>query len=184
MSSVVQSVAAVPHPAPLVEEAQWYAIRTRSRFEKKVVAELEQRGVESFLPVQQQMRKWSDRRKLVSFPLFPGYAFVHIAPVSRMRVQVASVPGVVNFVGTNHAGPMAIPASEIEHIKTLVLNNIAVTEEPFLRIGQRVRISGGALDGLEGVLTGTRGARRFVVSVSGIERSVSFCIEGYELEGI
>ncbi len=183
MSSVVQSVAAVPHNASLAEAAQWYAIQTRSRFEKKVVAELEHRGVESFLPVQQQVRQWSDRKKVVSFPLFPGYAFVHIPPVSRLRVTVASVPGVVGFVGTNR-GPVAIPAAEIEHIQTLLLNNIPVAGEPFPRIGQRVRISGGVLDGLEGVLVGTRGERRFVVSVSTIERSISFCIEGYELEAI
>ncbi|HVP42851.1 MAG TPA: UpxY family transcription antiterminator [Terriglobales bacterium] len=183
MSSAVQLVSAIPQSGPLAEPPQWYAIRTRSRFEKKVAAELEHRGIESFLPVQQQVRKWSDRRKLVSFPLFPGYAFVRIAPVPRMRVLVASVPGVVSFVGTHHR-PMAIPAGEIEHIQTLVLNNIQVTGEPFPRIGQRVRISGGVLDGLEGVLVGTRGERRFVVSVCTIERSISFCIEGYELEAI
>ncbi len=181
MSSAVNSLASVPHNAPAPETAQWYAIRTRSRFEKKVAAELEHRGVEGFLPVQQQVRRWSDRKKVVSFPLFPGYAFVHIPPLSRMRVTVASVPGVVGFVGTTH-GPVAIPAAEIEHIQKLVLNNIPVTGEPFPRVGQRVRISGGALDGLEGVLVGTRGERRFVVTVSTIERSISFCIEGYELE--
>ncbi len=183
MSSAVQSASAVLQNAILAEEPQWYAIRTRSRFEKKVVAELEHRGVENFLPVQQQVRKWSDRKKVVSFPLFPGYAFVRIPPVSRLRVAVASVPGVVGFVGTAH-GPVAIPAAEIEHIQTLVMNNIPVTGEPFPRVGQRVRISGGVLDGLEGVLVGTRGERRFVVSVGTIERSISFCIEGYELEAI
>ncbi len=183
MSSAVHFVPAFTQNAPLAEEPKWYAIQTRSRFEKKVVAELEHRGVQNFLPVQQQVRRWSDRKKLVSFPLFPGYAFVRIPADSRMRMVVASVPGVVGFVGTNR-GPAPIPASEIEQIQHLILNNIPVTGEVFPRIGQRVRISGGALDGLEGVLVGTRGERRFVVSVSTIERSISFCIEGYELEAV
>lgn len=183
MSSAIQLATAVLQPPPPAEEPQWYAIHTRSRFEKKVAAELEQRGVETLLPVVQKVRKWSDRRKLVSFPVFPGYAFVHIPPVPRMRMLVASVPGVVSFLGMHH-GPTPIPHDEIERLQTLVLNNIPFSGEPFPRVGQRVRITGGALDGLEGVVVHTRGERRFVVSVSTIERSVSFCVEGYELEVI
>jgi transcription antitermination factor NusG len=183
MSTAFQISAGVAQLVPPTEQPEWYAIRTRSRFEQKVVAQLEQRGVESFLPMDRQMRKWSDRKKLVRFPLFPGYAFVRIPPVSRMRVLVGSVPGVVNFVGNSH-GPLPIPATDIEQIQTLMLNNIPVTSESYLRIGQKVRVRGGALDGLEGVLVENRNERRFVVSVGTIERSVSFCIEGYGLEAI
>src|SRR6185369_12090566 len=67
------------------DSSQWFAIQTRSRHEKKVADELTGRGVEVFLPLIKQMRKWSDRTKKVDFPLFAGYAFVHIVPEPKTR---------------------------------------------------------------------------------------------------
>ena len=165
------------------EALQWFAIQTRSRHEKKVADELLGRGIDVFLPMITKTRKWSDRTKKVDFPLFSGYAFVHIVPQPRTRVNVLSAPGVVRFIGPSAQGT-PIPTCEIENLRTALVNDIALRPLPFVRIGQRVRIRSGALAGMEGILIGTRGQRQLVVSISTIQRSVSLAIEGYDVEPI
>ncbi len=162
---------------------QWFAIQTRSRHEKKVADELAGRGVEVFLPLITRTRKWSDRVKKVEFPLFSGYAFVHIAPEPKTRVKVLSANGVVRFIGPTAMGT-PIPSHEIDSLRTALVNDIALRPLPFIKIGQRVRIRSGALAGMEGILTGTRGNHQLVVSISTIQKSVSLAIEGYEIEPI
>lgn len=49
-----------PESAP-----RWYAVYTRSRFEKKIAADLAAKRVESYLPVFEEVRQWKDRRKRV-----------------------------------------------------------------------------------------------------------------------
>lgn len=167
----------------MTDRSQWFAIQTRSRHEKKAADELQGRGVEVFLPLVKQTRKWSDRTKQVDFPLFSGYAFVHIAPEPKTRVNVLSAHGVVRFVGPSAMGT-PIPASEIETLRTALENDIALRPLPFIKVGQRVRIRSGALAGMEGILIGTRGERQLVVSISTIQKSVSLAIEGYDVEPV
>ena len=162
---------------------QWFAIQTRSRHEKKVADELNGRGIEVFLPLVSRTRKWSDRVKKVDFPLFAGYAFVHIAPEPKTRVHVLSAHGVVRFIGPTAQGT-PIPSSEIESLRTALVNDIALRPFPFIKVGQRVRIRSGALAGMEGILVGTRGNHQLIVSISTIQRSVSLAIEGYDVEPI
>ena len=164
------------------EPAQWFAVHTRSRHEKKVAEELEQRGILNFLPVMRQVRRWSDRKKVVDFPLFSCYVFVQIVPTPAARVSVLSAYGVLGFVGPHQGTP--ISPEQIESIRTLVLNDVHLTPESYIRVGQRVRIRGGALDGVEGVLAGAGKDRKLIVSVDTIQRSISVALEGYEVEPV
>ena len=161
---------------------QWFAIHVRSRHEKKVADELQQRGIVGFLPLVRQVRRWSDRKKVVDFPLFSCYVFVQIDPTPVTRVAVLSIHGVIGFIGPRHGTP--IPPEQIESIRTLVLNNVHITPERFIRVGQRVRIRGGVLDGVEGVLAGRGNDQKLIVSVETIQRSISVSLEGYEIEPV
>jgi hypothetical protein len=76
---------------------------------------------------------------------------------------------------------MAIPDTQIEDIRTLLNTKISLSPYPFLKVGQRVRVRGGALDGIEGILV-TNGQKRLVISVESIQRSLSITIEGYDIE--
>jgi transcription antitermination factor NusG len=160
---------------------RWYALRTRSRHEKMVAKQLENQGIESFLPLTEQVRNWSDRRQRVEMPLFSGYTFLRIAPSPRDRVRVLQTQGVVGFVGVHGAGT-AIPDEQIEDIKTLVSRRIPFAERPFLSIGQRVRVRGGALDGLRGILVAENDDRSLVISVEPMQRSLAVRVSGYEVE--
>ena len=54
----------------------WHAIYVASRQEKKVLEALLNKKIEAYLPLIKTLRQWSDRKKLVEFPLMPGYVFV------------------------------------------------------------------------------------------------------------
>ena len=164
-------------------ETHWYAVRTRSRHEKTVERHLKERGITSFLPLATQVQRWSDRRKLVQFPLFAGYIFVRTEANPETRVQVLRVEGVVSFVGRNGQGS-SIPDEQIEAVRTLITSNISFANHPFVKSGQRVRIRGGALDGMEGLFVSQNGDGSLVISIEPIEKSVAIRIEGYDVEPI
>jgi transcription antitermination factor NusG len=165
-------------------QSQWYALQVRPRHEKKVVAELEQKGVNTFLPLVTEVRQWSDRRMKVALPLFSCYAFVNIVPTADARVVVRQSYGVLNFVG-NGKEAIPIPESQIESIRRLVDGNVPFMAHPFLEIGQHVRVRGGALDGIEGILERREHSnQRLVISVQTIQRSLSISVEGYEVEPV
>lgn len=162
--------------------AQWFAVHVRSRHEKKVADELQQRGIANFLPTIRQVRRWSDRKKVVDFPLFSCYLFVQIPPSPAARVAVLKAYGVLGFVGPQQG--TEIPPEQIDSIRKLVLNDVHVTPEAYIRVGQRVRIRGGALDGVEGVLQGAGSDQKLIVSVDTIQRSISVALEGYAVEPV
>jgi transcription antitermination factor NusG len=167
----------------LLDIPQWFAIRTRSRHEKMVGEQLERQRIESFLPLVKRTHHWSDRRKEVELPLFSGYAFARLVLSSPDRLRVLKTHGVAGFVGVRGLG-IPVPESQIECLKILLANQIAVKDHPFLQIGQRVRIWGGALDGIEGILVSRKSDRNLIISVEPIHRSLSICIDGYRIEPI
>jgi|SRR5208337_3279050 len=167
--------------ASAATEMKWYALQTRSRHEKLVARQLENQGIITFLPLTSQLRQWSDRRKVVELPLFPGYAFVRLVYDPQERLRVLRTEGVVGFVGTHGQG-VPIPEKQIEDIHAVLANKVACDSHPFLKVGQRVRIRGGSLDGTEGILVGRDGERKLVISVELIQRSLSIRLQGYDVE--
>jgi len=164
-------------------ELTWFAVQTKPRHEKKATAELREKGIGAFLPLRSEKRQWSDRQRLVELPLFPQYVFVRITPSLNTRVAVLRANGITNFVGMRGMG-MAIPDEQIERIKTVAAQGILVSPHPFLNVGKRVRIRGGALDGLEGILTAVNGDRTLVVSLELIQRSLAVRIAGFTVEPV
>jgi transcription antitermination factor NusG len=167
----------------VLEEMNWYAVRTRSRHEKMVEQQLQSQEIDVFCPVISQIRQWSDRRKLVEFPLFPGYAFVRIASTPEHKVRVLRTLGVVELVGRQGRG-IPIPAEQIEAVRVLVARKMPFTKHGFLKVGQRVRVRGGSLDGVEGILVAQNGSRNLVISIEPIQRSLAISIEGYQIEPV
>ncbi len=160
---------------------QWYAIRTRSRHEKVVAERLGMQGIETFLPLVTRVHRWSDRRKEVQLPLFPGYAFVRLVPSAQDHTRVLRTFGVVNFVGTRWSDT-PIPDEQIRDIRVLLAQNIPLCNHSFIKLGQRVRIRGGSLDGVEGILCAQNDDRSLIITVEAVQRSISIRIEGYDVE--
>jgi transcription antitermination factor NusG len=96
---------------------------------------------------------------------------------------VLRTEGVIGFVGVRGEGT-PVRDAEIESVRLLLSRGVPFAAYPFLKIGQRVRIRGGSLDGVEGVIVGDKGDRKLVISVELIQRSVAITVEGYDLEPV
>ena len=164
-------------------QTAWYAVQTRSRHEKKVADEIEDKGIQSFLPLVTRLHKWSDRHKQVQLPLFPGYVFVNTSSDASERVSVLRTPGVAGFVGSGGRGT-PIPEKQIQDIRLILDRNVPFEDYPFLEVNQRVRICGGSLDGVEGTLVAKNSDQSLVVSIDLIKRSILVRVSGYELERV
>jgi transcription termination/antitermination protein NusG len=164
-------------------QINWYAVQTRARHEKRVAERFREQGLPIFLPLVSEIRRWSDRKKTVELPLFGCYVFVKVAASREERLRVCCVDGVLRIVGGKGEGS-PIPNEQIEAVRTITSQQLAWSEHPFLKIGQRVRIKSGALNGVEGILVGRDGDRTLVVSVDAIQRSLSVRIEGYDVETV
>ena len=164
----------------LIAPLQWYAIQTRYRCERKVTAQLQFRGLETFLPMLVETHNWSDRRKRVGIPLFSGYTFARFDPSSRLRKDLLSTGGVIGVISFGgEATP--IPAKQIDDLQLLLAQRVPCALHAFLKVGQKVRIRGGCLNGLEGILE-ELGQQNLVISIASVQQAVAITIEGYEVE--
>jgi transcription antitermination factor NusG len=182
MSSAIQPIAYENAANVPASQPRWYAMHTRSRHEKRVAAELEEKGITAYLPLLTEVRRWSDRRKVIQTPLFSCYAFVRTVLVPEVHAAVVRIPGVLAVVGRQNQ-PIPIPDNQIESIRTLLAHNVSMGPYPFLKAGQRVRIRGGVLDGIEGMLVES-GDRRLVISIESIHHSLSISVDGHDVEAI
>jgi transcription antitermination factor NusG len=168
-------------PEVTCTESAWYAIQTLPRHEKKVAIELQKKGVRALLPLVSDQRQWSDRRVVVETPLFPGYAFVRIAQDQGARITVLRTAGVRNFVGMRGLGD-PIPDSQIESVQAILSKGVSFNSCPFINVGQRVRVRGGSLEGVEGIITAVHGDKSLVISVDLIQKSITIRVTGFTIE--
>jgi transcription antitermination factor NusG len=159
----------------------WYALQTRYQCEKKVDAALREKAFESFAPMRLEARRWSDRTKLVESPVFPGYMFIRMDAKSQSLVEVLSLPGLVRFV-TSGRELVAVPDLEIEMVRTLIQSDASYEPGPFPVVGERVRICGGCLQGIEGILVDQTGREEIVISVGALQRSLKVLLGHYRVE--
>jgi transcription antitermination factor NusG len=162
------------------EKARWYALHTRSRHERVVAQRLRECGLETYLPIVQEVHRWSDRKKKVEVPLFSCYVFLRCELNPQNRNHVYQIDSVLGFVGGGAAG-MTIPEDEIENVRLLLSQTAPWRSHPFLKIGQKVRVRGGALDGVEGIFLSENGDQSLIISVNAIQRSLAVRIDGYDV---
>jgi transcription antitermination factor NusG len=152
----------------------WYVAYTSANHEKKVAQEINRRGVETFLPLYQSVRRWSDRRVTIEKPLFPGYVFVRLA--RQNRLCVLQVPGICKFVGFG-GPPVALPDDQLNILRAGVEQLLRAEPHPYLSVGRRVRVRSGPFTGLEGILRRRKNRTRLIVSLDLIQRSMSVELE-------
>jgi transcription elongation factor/antiterminator RfaH len=164
------------------EPANWYAVQTRARNEKVIAERLQEQGLNTFLPLVTEVRRWSDRKKKVELPLFSCYVFVKLVISNNHdRMSVYRTNGVFGIVSMRGEA-IPIPEEQIDALRTVVTQQVSWSSHPFLKVGQRVRIRGGSMDGVEGVLLSANGDRTVIISVDAIQRSLAVRVEGYDVE--
>lgn len=129
---------------------RWFAVYTRPRWEKKVFKLLQEKGIETYCPLNKLHRKWSDRMKIVEEPLFKSYVFVKVNEEEKTSVRMTQ--GVVNFVYWL-GKPAIIKEKEIEVIKRFLNDHFDVEVRSIeIKAGKKIVVQSGILMGKEGTV--------------------------------
>ena len=152
----------------------WFALQVRPNAEHMVSVLLRAKGYEEFYPTYISRRRWSDRIKNISLPLFPGYVFCQMTPDSQGRI--VTTPGVRRIVGYGSV-PVSIEEHEIAALRRIAGSGVPVGPHPFLTVGDRVQVEHGPLAGVCGVIVKLKSEFRLVVSVTLLQRSVSVQVD-------
>ncbi len=153
---------------------KWYALWTKSHCEQMVCDQLAAKGFHAFLP---KIEAWSRRggvRHHIPVPMFPGYLFLHHAMELNSYIEVLKTRELVRVLGDGRDRLAVVPDAEIEAIQKVVQAHLPALPYPYLREGQRVRITGGPLTGVEGILVHTKPNKGLLVlSIELFQRSVA-----------
>jgi len=163
----------------MIDAPAWYAVWTRSRHEQVEREQLEQKGLEAFLPTIKRWSRWKDRKKQVDWPLFPGYCFARFN--GQERLPVLKCAGVVNIVSFD--GDIApIPEQEIESIRRLVESDLQFDPCPLIREGMMVEVTHGPLKGVFGRLIRKGTHARLILAVDLIGQAVSVEVDASDVK--
>jgi transcription antitermination factor NusG len=153
-------------------EKKWFALYVASRQEKNACKLLIEKGIDAYAPLVKTMRQWSDRKKMVEFPLLNGYLFVRIVPTEKEKVL--QTKGIVRFVRSEGADAI-VRNEEIERLRQLV--DLGYHLESFsskrdYKEGQKVKITSGALKNVEGFVIENKEGRFIDVLLESIGQSI------------
>lgn len=162
-------------------EVPWYAIYTFPNAERKVAQEMTEMNITNYLPTCEVIRQRSDRKKKLTVPLFPNYIFLQLG--RREHYRVLSIAGVSRFIQFGDK-PASIMEKEIKDLQIIMNSKEEVTTERFFNPGERVRLTGGPMKGLEGMVLEKSGNKRFYLRLTSIEQAVSIAVDPQYMERI
>ena len=156
---------------------RWYALYTRSRYEKRVHAMLKESGVECYLPLVKAWRIWSDRKKQVEMPLLPSYLFVRTDVGDQHRYyEILNTLGVVRFI-TFEGRAVAIPDSQIQALQRLNSQGIdmqCLDESP--EPGTPVKVTQGPMKGFTGEVVSVGKNKKLILRLDTLDKCITLNI--------
>lgn len=162
-------------------ERHWYVIQTRPRYEKKVDEQIKAKGIETFLPLILTIRKWSDRKKKITIPMFPGYLFVHANEEERQRAIQETIGALRYIFYRNKAA--VVSDRELENIQLSLRDPERFKiENTNVRKGDMVKITGGVFTGMEGVVTEIRGSYKLTINIIELSMSLNIILNSNEVK--
>lgn len=160
------------------DSSAWYALYTRSRHEKQVAAYLERQQIETFLPLRRVWSSRQDRKITIQIPALPGYLFVRCTLYAETRALIKRATGVLRLV-ENAGRPAVIPEAQIESLRSALAHSFNAEGHPYLKVGDRVRVVRGPMEGAEGFLVRVAENRhRLVIAVDYVNQALSVEIDG------
>jgi len=164
----------------MTNSKKWYALYTKPRWEKKVADLLSAKDIENYCPVNRVYRQWSDRKKMITVPLFACYVFVKID--EKMQLSARSTAGVINFVYWLNK-PAIIRDEEIALVRRFLNDhdNVQLEKIP-IQSDDTVRITNGIFLGHEcGVISSSNKVVKVILPSLGFMMMAEISIAHVEL---
>ena len=170
----LQAQNTITEPSAAPQAPGWYILWTRSHCEQLVHDQLAAKGFCLLLP---KINIWSRRgglRHLSNLPMFPGYLFLRREMDKGSYIEVCKARGLVRILGERWDRLAVVPDGEIEAIQKVLNSSLPAVPHPYLREGQRVRITRGPLADVEGILVRMKPDKGLLVlSVDLLQRSLA-----------
>jgi len=150
--------------------SKWYPVYTHPRAEKKAYLALENKGIESYLPLHRQLKQWSDRKKWVEEPFIKSYIFVRIKDTEQAEVLMTK--GISRFIYFSNK-ITSMPERQIEDLKLLMSSSyeLEITEEN-LQPGEKIIIKAGPLKGITGEIVAYRSQKQLILRLENLGLSI------------
>jgi len=135
--------------------------------------------IEHYLPLVESVRRYPSGTKRFTKPLFPGYVFAKVPAAQKPRIYQQDLLA------------RAIPVdderrflAQIDDVRKIVSSGVALTVIPLLTRGRRVRVMGGALHGLEGLVDDSSNPRGVVIAVDVLRQGLLLRVPAESLQAL
>lgn len=151
-------------------EKKWFVLYTKPKHELKAAIQIENLGVEYYLPTVTIVKRWSDRKKKIDEPIFKGYIFIYADEKERIKsMAFKEIVRCISFLGK----PAVVPDWEIQNLKTFLQHSKDLVVTDLITAGTKVRIVDGLFKDVTGIVSSINGENYLSVSVDMLHRSVS-----------
>jgi transcription antitermination factor NusG len=160
---------------------EWIAVYTKPRHEKVVEKGLEEKDIESYLPLIRKKHRWSDRMKWVETPIFKSYTFARIDLKNYLDVlQTHGVHHIIKFQNKI----AVIPDFQIDNLKKMIDGGFDPFPSDYFIVGDEVEVIGGPLKGISGVVARNDAQDKLIIKIDAIQHAVAVQIEQKYLKPI
>jgi len=167
------------------DEKKWYVFKVMSRHEKQAADHLKRKGIQHYLPLRPRKRTWSDRTKIIDFPVFPGYIFAKIDWGSEKNT-VFGASGICGYITVDDKQPAVMTEEDLQIIETLVQGpaELTVASDENYPSGSEIVIDHGPFKGIQGVVSGVKNKKTLFVKIPFLSQMVSVEIDAMDVEKI
>ena len=158
-------------------EETWLVCHTKPRCEKKFAALMRAERCEHYLALVASVHRHRGHTRTFTKPLFPGYVFAKVPDERRNRIYQQDLLA------------RAIPVTDetrflrqLDEVKRIVASGLELSVMPLLARGRRVRIVGGPLHGLEGMVEDPAKADGVVISVDVLQQGLMVKVSASQLQ--
>jgi transcription antitermination factor NusG len=152
---------------PNFAEPRWFACHTKPRCEKKFASLLAVEKFSHYLPLVPSVRRYRDQTKRFTKPLFPGYVFTEIPPETKSRVYQQDLLVRAIWI-EDQAGFLR----QLEDVKVVVSSGLELSLHPLLKKGTRVKVAGGPLYGIEGIVDDPANPKGVIIAVDVLQQGL------------
>jgi hypothetical protein len=134
-------------------------------------------GFEHYLPLVVSVRRYARETKRFIKPLFTGYVFARVPSASKKRIyqqeliaRAIPVEDEVRFL------------AQLDDVRRIIACGTELSIVPLLSSGQKVRVAGGPLHGLEGIVDDPSNPSGIVISVDVLRQGLLLRVPAENLE--
>jgi transcriptional antiterminator RfaH len=158
-------------------DEEWWVCHTKPRCEKKFAALLSAERMAHYLPTVTNVRRYGNRERTSTLPLFPSYVFARVPTERKARIYQQDLLANVLPVGDER-----LFLNQLADVQRVISSGFETTLQPLYKKGAIVEVTGGALKGLEGVIDDPENPSGIIIEVDVLRQGLHVAIPMSDLK--